>query len=58
MDGADPKVERAGRDLAEVIGAIDDRALIPDSYWSTFLDDVVPLRGFATQDVVGGGTAG
>jgi SUKH-4 immunity protein len=37
--------------IAAAIGAIDSSALAPDSFWGTFLDDVV-TGDFATQDVV------
>jgi hypothetical protein len=50
-DASDDVVAQVGRDLAAIIGAIDSRALTPDSYWATFVDDVVYLRDFATEDI-------
>jgi hypothetical protein len=31
---------RASEDLADLIRAIDAEAVVPDRFWSTFLDDV------------------
>jgi hypothetical protein len=36
----DRAAERAARDLAVLIEAIDAEAVVPDRFWSTFLDDV------------------
>jgi hypothetical protein len=32
--------QAASRDLTAIIGQIDPPAVVPDRYWSTFLDDV------------------
>jgi hypothetical protein len=36
----DQAAERASLDMAALIGAIDAEAVVPDQFWSTFLDDV------------------
>jgi hypothetical protein len=36
----DRAAEQAAKDLAALIGAIDAEAVVPDRFWSTFLDDV------------------
>ena len=50
-DASDDVVEQVGRDLASIIGAIDSRALTPDCFWATFVEDVAYLRDFATEDI-------
>jgi hypothetical protein len=36
----DQAAERASQDMAALIGVIDAEAVVPDQFWSTFLDDV------------------
>lgn len=43
---------RAAAKISAAIEQIDDGALSPDTFWSTFVDDVV-AGDFATDDVVG-----
>ena len=49
----DEAVERVGEELTNIVGGIDPGALTVDQFWSTFLDDVILLRDFATEDVLG-----
>ena len=37
--------------VAKVIGAIDEPAMTPDTFWATFVDDLV-IGDFATEDIL------
>jgi hypothetical protein len=43
---------KAAKEIAAAIRRIDPTALTPDSFWGTFIDDVIN-GDFATEDVVG-----
>jgi hypothetical protein len=47
---------KAGARISAAIGALDSAALASDSFWGTFVDDVV-TGDFATEDVVPGNLA-
>ena len=42
------EIDAAARDLAGLIRGIDPEAMVPDRFWSTFVDDV-EMGDFATQ---------
>ncbi len=49
-DAADAVMDRAADDLLRIVEQVDPEAVIPDRFWSTFVDDV-RMGDFSTQAV-------
>lgn len=50
-DATDEEVEAAAVDMREIIERIDPAAVVPDRYWSTFVDDM-EMRDLSTREVL------
>lgn len=50
-DAADEEVEAAAADVRAIIERIDPAAVVPDRYWSTFVDDM-EMRDLSTEEVL------
>jgi len=50
-DATDEEVEAAAADVGDIIERIDPAAMIPDRYWSTFVDDM-EMRDLSTEEVL------
>jgi hypothetical protein len=50
-DATDDEVEGAAADVRDIIERIDPAAVVPDRYWSTFVDDM-EMRDLSTGEVL------
>jgi hypothetical protein len=50
-DASDDEIDSASQSLQSIIHNIDPAAMIPDRYWSTFIDDV-EIGDLSTEDVL------